>query len=243
VVDDGSALRIEPVDPDTMYVPTYDPSEVYINTSPISYSIGYPIGLWDDDDFDWGQQYVVVGGGWYRGWHHPAAWDQHPPAWDRHPAGWAASPKPWARSAQAAAAPRLSSASVAHLNLSQPRGSAAGPGAGMVRPLPPQVPVGRPAAVPLSNNAFDSAQSREDTQRAQQRARPMQAAPEPQRAVPIPQRVAPMPEPQRAAPMPQRIAPMPAPPERSGPGNAFSGGSGGDTRAQSSRGNASVGRR
>jgi hypothetical protein len=239
VVADGDAVRIEPVDPDTMYVPTYDPNEVYINSSPISYGIGYPIGLWCDDDFDWGQDYVVVGGGWYRGWHHPPEWDSHPPAWNTHPSGWVAAPKPWARLATRPV-PRLTSTTVSRLQLDRPRGAAAvNPGpAGARRPGP--VPLGGAVAVPESKNIFGNTDSRDDVQHAVQRARPVPVPVAP-RPAPVPERAAPMP--QRVAPPPERIAPMPAPPERSAPSNAFGGGGGGAARASSSRGNASVGRR
>ena len=97
VIADQGAIRIEPVDPDMMYLPQYDPNLVYDSACPIYFSVGYPIGLWDDNDFDWNHRGIMIGGGWYRGWHHPEAWDQHPPAWDRHPAGWVAAPQAWVR--------------------------------------------------------------------------------------------------------------------------------------------------
>jgi len=106
VVADGGAIRIEPVNPDVIYVPQYDPNLVYISPYAISFGIGFPIGLWCDNDFNWSGGFVVFGGGWYRGWHHPEAWDQHPPAWDRHPAGWQPHPQPWVRTSSRPA-PRL----------------------------------------------------------------------------------------------------------------------------------------
>src|ERR1700722_19411615 len=124
VVADGNAIRIEPVDPNTIYVPQYDANTVYLNTSPISYDSGYAIGLWDDDDFDWGLQGIVVGGGWFRGWQHPVQWDQHPPNWDRHPPGWTPAPSPWSRPPQTPG-PRIPPAAVAHLGLDRPRAPAA----------------------------------------------------------------------------------------------------------------------
>jgi hypothetical protein len=239
VVADGDALRIEPADPDTIYVPQYDPNEVYISAYPITYGIGYPIGLWCDDDFDWGQRYIVVGGGWYRGWHHPVAWDQHPPTWDSHPAGWVAAPKPWAR-APSRPAPQLTTTVVSRLGLDRPRGATpANPGPAMARPLPGGLPVGRPGPAP-SNNAFEPLGSRADVQRATQRAQPVPVAPP--RVAPAPIRPAPAPSPVRPAPAPAPVRAAPAPPQRSAP-SAFSGGSGGDARAQSQRGNASVGHR
>jgi len=235
IVADGDAIRIEPVDPDTMYVPQYDPNEVYFNVSPITYSNGYPIGLWDDDDFDWGLQGIVVGGGWYTGWHHPPQWDQHPPAWNRRPPGWSAAPKPWSRAPQKPA-PRITPDAVNHLGLDHPHAASANPNVDTGRKSPQPLPVVKPIAPQPLNNAFDSSESREDVQRDEQRAHPT-PAPQPQRVEPAPQqqRIEPQQAPERAAPAQRESAPPPSP--RS---NAFSGGSGGEARAQSARGNASV---
>lgn len=239
VVADGDAIRIEPVDPDTIYVPQYDPNQVYFSVSPITYSSGYPIGLWDDDDFDWGLQGIVVGGGWYAGWHHPPQWDQHPPAWNRHPPGWSAAPKPWTHAPQKPG-PRITPENVNHLGLDHPRAATPNPNVDAARKSPPPQRPSAPAAHPSNNNAFDSSESREDVQRDEQRAHPA-PTPQPQRAEPAPQqqRAQPAPQqaPQRAEPAPAQRQSAPPPSPRS---NAFSGGSGGEARAQSARGNASV---
>jgi hypothetical protein len=232
VVDDDGSILIEPVDPSMMYVPQYDSDLAYSSACQVSFGVGYPIGLWCDDDFDWGGDYVVVGGGWYQGWHHPAAWDQHPPAWDHHPQGWVASPRPWARASQSPA-PRISSAAVSQLSLNRPRGAAAAnSGFSAIGKSPAPLPIGRePAAQPL-NNAFDSSQSRDDVQRAVQRARPA-----PAQAAPRAAQIRPAPRQAVAAPTPRQQAPEAA---QNAPNNAFDGGSAGDTRAQSDRGHASA---
>jgi uncharacterized protein DUF3300 len=244
VVAEGNSILIEPVDPNVMYVPQYDPNLVYTSAYPVSYGSGYAIGLWDDDDFNWGGGYIEFGGGWFNGWHHPEAWDRNPPAWDRHPNGWVAAPRQWARASQRSAPPRLTSASVAHLNLNQPRGASAVKLApGNARQAPAPMPITRqPTAEPL-NNAFNSNQSRADVQRSVQQARPAPAA----RAAPAPRAA-----PARAAPAqaaPERAAPAQAAPRaaapaapRQAPNNAFNGGSASDARAQGNRGRSSAGR-
>jgi len=236
IVEDGSAIRIEPVDPNVIYVPQYDASAVYAGSSPIIYGPGYPIGLWDDDDFDWGNGYIVVGGGWYRGWHHPEAWDRNPPAWDRHPEGWRPEPARWNR-APRGVAPSFRPDAIARLGLDR-RGPAGRPVV-----VPGRAPVGRQETPERSRSAFDPAENRADVQREQARARPV---PAPRIA---PQRI----EAPRVAPAPREVprqAPAPAPrpaPQRAAPPaerpNAFGGGGGRDTRAQSARGHASAGRR
>jgi len=217
VVTDDGAIRIEPVDPDTIYVPQYDPNLVYASACPVVFGFGYPIGLWCDYDFDWHDHYIVTGGGWYGGWHHPAAWDRNPPAWNRHPAGWAAAPKPWARAALRAA-PRLTPAAVSHLGLDRPRGATGvKPVPGAARKLSAPLPIGKQAAPAPSKNVFNPTNTRAGVQHAVQRAHPAPA---------------------KAAPA--RAAPARAAPARS---SAFHGGSGGATRAQSARGNASAHRK
>jgi hypothetical protein len=259
IVSDGGAIRIEPVDPNLIYVPQYDPNLVYTTGYQVSFGVGYPIGLWCDNDFDWNRHFVVTGGGWYQGWHHPEEWDRHPPAWDRHPATWVAAPTPWVRAAQRPA-PRVTPTAVAHLGLDRPRGPAgATPAAAPVRRLPAPLPVGKEPAPAPSRNVFDSSTSREQVQRSLQRARPVVTTPTPPRAPSVPVRPAPAPAapprtqapaaapprtPTPAAPprAPAPAAPVntPAPAARSAPSSAFSGGSASETRAQSARGNASV---
>ena len=240
VVADNGAIRIEPVDPEVIYVPQYDPDAVYAGVCPVSFGDGYPIGLWCDDDFDWGGRCIVTGGGWYSGWHHPEEWDRHPPAWNRRPAGWKASPRTWTR-APLRSAPRLTPAVAEKAGLNRARGAAAAkPAAGAARGLA----VGRQAAPASSKNIFAATQTRSTVQRSVQRAtsttRRAATKPAPARSAPAPRAAARAPAP-RAAPVaraaPARAAPQPA---RS---SAFSGGSGGAARAQSARGNASASHR
>jgi hypothetical protein len=57
VIDDGGDIAIDPADPDTMYVPTYDPDQVYYQspygTPFVTFGIGFGIGWWLTGDFDW----------------------------------------------------------------------------------------------------------------------------------------------------------------------------------------------
>ncbi len=251
VLVDNDAIRIEPVDPAVIYVPQYDPGVVYDSSYPISFGIGFPIGLWCDNDFDWRGRFIVNGGGWYSGWHHPEEWDRHRPAWDRRPDGWVAAPRPWVRTASRPV-PRLTSAAVARLGSDRPHGTTA------VRAVPGPArngsaaqSIGRQPAPAPSRNIFDSTENRAAVQRAAQRARPTTAQPaatmrppatvrpEPSSrptavtpalrpaAVTSAPRIAPAP---RASAAPARVAP------RAAPSNVFHGDSAAATRAQSARG-------
>ncbi|MGO8704715.1 MAG: DUF3300 domain-containing protein [Candidatus Brocadiia bacterium] len=237
VVADNGAIRIEPVDPEVIYVPQYDPDAVYAGACPVTYGEGYPIGLWCDDDFDWGGRCIVTGAGWYTGWHHPEEWDRHPPAWNRRPAGWAPAPRPWARQ-PLRPAPRLTSGVAARAGLNRARGATARPAAGAARA--PQI--GNQRSPAATKNVFAATHTRSTVQRAVQRAgsttKRAATTPAPRRSAPAPRPAARAPAPRAA---PARAAPRPAPqPARS---SAFSGGSGGAARAQSARGNASASHR
>lgn len=227
VVANQGTIYIEPADPNMMYVPTYDPNLVYASEYPVSFSAGYPIGLWCDNDFDWNNGYIENGGGWYHGWHHPEDWDRHRPAWDHHPDGWKPDAKRWDRAARGVA-PRLTASSAAHIGVDRPGGT------GGTRSTPgARSTVGRGSAAQSSRNAFEPLGNRAGVQRAVRRTQP--------RAVQPAARVQPRAAARPAAhnPMPRRQASAPRPPSRS---NAFRGNSSGSaTRTQSSRGHASSG--
>jgi Protein of unknown function (DUF3300) len=99
VIDDGGYIEIVPVNTQVIYVPVYQPAEVYYqsaNGSPfITFSVGYAIGAWLNCDFDWVNHHVIV---WQRDHPRPANWWHEPPrqrtigdatVWrpDNHPAG------------------------------------------------------------------------------------------------------------------------------------------------------------
>jgi hypothetical protein len=73
VVDEGGFIRIDPVAPDLIYVPQYDPYVVYVErASPgygfITFGIGFTIGAWLNRDCDWHGHRIFYhgwkGGGW-----------------------------------------------------------------------------------------------------------------------------------------------------------------------------------
>jgi Protein of unknown function (DUF3300) len=89
VITDGSDIDIVPVDPQVIYVPVYQPDQVYYQSpdgSPfITFSIGWPIGAWLDYDCDWGNGNLIY---WGNGYSRPANWWREPSRqWDMSHAG------------------------------------------------------------------------------------------------------------------------------------------------------------
>ncbi|MGD0087854.1 MAG: DUF3300 domain-containing protein, partial [Verrucomicrobiota bacterium] len=75
VITDGGDIQIVPVDPQVIYVPVYQPDQVYYDAadgSPfITFGIGWPIGVWLDCDFDWGNGNLIF---WGNGYSRPPNW-------------------------------------------------------------------------------------------------------------------------------------------------------------------------
>lgn len=75
VVVDGGIIEILPVNPEVIYVPLYQPATVFYQQAYgnpfITFSIGFPIGIWLDCDFDWQNHNVRV-------WSHD---HPRPPNW------------------------------------------------------------------------------------------------------------------------------------------------------------------
>ena len=75
VVTDGGDIEIVPADPQLMYVPVYQPDQVYYDLadgSPyITYGLGWPMGAWLNYDFDWGGGNLIY---WGRDHPRPANW-------------------------------------------------------------------------------------------------------------------------------------------------------------------------
>ncbi len=72
VIIDGDFIQIVPAQPQYIYVPQYDTSVVYIETSPfITFGYGLAIGGWLSMDFDWVHHHVI-----YHGWDRPG-WVNH----------------------------------------------------------------------------------------------------------------------------------------------------------------------
>jgi hypothetical protein len=243
VVADDSSIRIEPVNPDQLYVPQYDPNAVYTQDAPIDYGVPLGIGLWLSNDFNWGNGWIDVGGGWYRGWHHPPEWDRNPPRWDKHPPNYVApAPRRWERASDRPPLQRITPDQI-NRAFSHP-----GPAAhAVVVPGRREVIGAQPGAVE-QRNVFGGYQNRQDVQRAQERVQAIHAPPAvhevPRTAEPVrpePPRVV---EPIRPA-EPERIPPpvvREIPRAEPEPSRGFpSGGNAAEVRGQSDRGHASMG--
>jgi hypothetical protein len=184
VVNDGGEIEIVPADPQVIYVPVYQPDQVYYQTgygSPfITFGIGFPIGVWLDGDFDWRNHNLIVWGhdhprpsNW---WHEPprqrntsytTVWrrDNHPGAVgvDRGDRGWGVPHNPpvvttVGRSMSDSAAPRRTPAPVA-----RPEAPATRPSMPVARPAPAPVQHSQPISRPESTGAFIGIQSSHDT--------------------------------------------------------------------------------
>jgi hypothetical protein len=196
VVNDGGDIEIVPADPQVIYVPVYQPDQVYYQSgygSPyITFGIGFPIGLWLDYDFDWGNYNLIV---WGYGHPRPSNW-WHESSRQRdtgHATVWRSNNHPGAvgvnrgdrgygvpnyRSGAATAGLSVSDSSVAR----QSPGQAARPEAPAtraampvvrpapvtrtstpaVRPTPAQVQHSQPVSRPESSGAFIGIQSSQD---------------------------------------------------------------------------------
>jgi hypothetical protein len=80
VVNDGGEIEIVPADPQVIYVPVYQPAQVYYQTcyGPpfISFGIGFAIGSWLNCDFDWHNHNIIV---WNHAHPRPPNWWHEPP--------------------------------------------------------------------------------------------------------------------------------------------------------------------
>jgi hypothetical protein len=69
VVQDGGIIAIEPANPDTIYLPTYDPVTVYVGYHPLYFgTVGFGVGPWFVNGVYWGGGAIFVGdwhGGYY----------------------------------------------------------------------------------------------------------------------------------------------------------------------------------
>jgi hypothetical protein len=75
VIADGSDIEIVPADPQVIYVPVYQPDQVYYDAadgSPfITFGGGWPIGAWLNYDCNWGNGNLIF---WGNGYARPANW-------------------------------------------------------------------------------------------------------------------------------------------------------------------------
>lgn len=75
VVEEGGSIALWPAQPQTLYVPVYDPALVFYHhggyrpSTVISFSLGFAIGAWLNYDFDWHRHRV-----YYHGWEPRRGW-------------------------------------------------------------------------------------------------------------------------------------------------------------------------
>jgi hypothetical protein len=61
VVSDGGDVEILPTDPEVVYLPSYQPDEVYYQGGfGLSFGTPFPIGIWLNCDFDWHHRHLIV---------------------------------------------------------------------------------------------------------------------------------------------------------------------------------------
>jgi uncharacterized membrane protein YgcG len=84
VVMDGDQIEILPVDPNTVYVAQYDPEAVYVGGAYLTFAVGYPQGVWLDNDIDWQNRWVAGGDGWNHGWQRPIGERRVTKPWERN---------------------------------------------------------------------------------------------------------------------------------------------------------------
>ncbi|HTQ51394.1 MAG TPA: DUF3300 domain-containing protein [Candidatus Acidoferrales bacterium] len=78
VVEDNGGIEILPADPQVIYVPVYQPDQVYYQSGfGLSFGIGFAIGGWLDCDVDWHNRHLIV---WDRDHPRPADWWHERPA-------------------------------------------------------------------------------------------------------------------------------------------------------------------
>ena len=97
VVADNGSIEIVPSNPETIYVPVYQPAQVYYEPPPpggywTSWGVGFPIGIWLDGDLDWRQRHIFFWphdhfrpSGW---WHEAPERRPRPPTGDHGVAVW-----------------------------------------------------------------------------------------------------------------------------------------------------------
>jgi hypothetical protein len=78
VVNDGGDIEILPTQPDVIYLPVYQPADVYDQSGyPLSFGVACAFGPWLNCDFDWGGHRLFF---WNRAHPRPANWWHQSPA-------------------------------------------------------------------------------------------------------------------------------------------------------------------
>ena len=221
VVYDSGDIEIVPANPQVIYVPVYQPAQVYYQTcyGPpfVSFGIGFAVGYWLNCDFDWHNHNIIV---WNRAHPRPPNWWHEPPhqrdfnhagVWhpDYHPGagevnrgdrGWGVPHNQpvvgtVGRSVSDPVAPRRTPPPAARPSEPVKRS------APIARPTPAPAGHYAPISRPASNGAFIGIQSSQDTKNFSNRGQQsMQTVPHAAPASPPVSRPAPAPRP--AAPPP-----------------------------------------
>lgn len=248
VIEDGNIIQIIPANPDTIYIPVYDPTVIYVARpyvagrpwpSLLRFDQGYRVGAWLNHDLDWIDHRVYVGNwGANRPWWHPDVRGGHPvidyhnvrPG-DFHPTGNIKSGA-WQRDAHRP--PPLAPRAPVRTPDRRP-GTGYPPPARPVEHAPehpaPEHPAARPEPprpAPEAPVVVRGSEAARDSQRGTEsraRANPAPARPEPTAR----------PAPQRAAPPPP--AARPSEPTRGGAAGGYQ--SGAEAARSSARGSAS----
>ncbi|MGB8367844.1 MAG: DUF3300 domain-containing protein [Limisphaerales bacterium] len=180
----GGYIEIVPTDPQVIYVPVYQPDQVYYQTcyGPpfITFGIGWPIGVWLNCDFDWWNHRIIV---WGHDHPRPANWWHEPPlqrnmgqatVW--HPRNYPGAVAihggdrgyvvPNSRPVVATVGRSVSDSAAARRTptpATRPEAPATRTSTPVARPTPAPVKYSQPVSRPESNGAFIGIQSSHDT--------------------------------------------------------------------------------
>jgi uncharacterized membrane protein YgcG len=188
VIADGGDIEIVPADPQVIYVPVYQPDQVYEDAdygSPfITFGVGWPMGAWMGYDFDWGGGNIIF---WGRDHPRPANW-WHESSRQRdmgHAGVWRANNHPGAIAANRGdrgygenAISRTTSPAEVRLELARPAAQSAERSPGVSRPASAPMERAAPINRPELNGAFIGMQNSQATRAYSNRGQQsMRAAP------------------------------------------------------------------
>jgi hypothetical protein len=177
VIADAGNIEIVPVDPSVIYVPAYQPDQVYDDSAVglpfITFGIGWPVGVWLNGDFDWRNRHLID---WDHDHGRPANWWHESPGqrdlghasvWrpSDHPGNFQASRGDRGRVGTSPARSTTPGFSRSEPARPQPREPVATVHAAAPAPVFRSAPVSRPQA----NSAFIGIQSSHATQAYSQR--------------------------------------------------------------------------
>ena len=173
VIADGSDIEIVPADPQVIYVPVYQPDQVYYDApygAPfITFGIGWPFGFWMDYDCNWGGGNLIF---WGHGYSRPANWWHessrqrdmgHSGVWrsDYHPGSVAADRGD--RGYGGSTLSRAATPASIRQELAHPGAPRDERSINVSRPTPAPVQHSQPVSRPVSNGAFTGIQSSQET--------------------------------------------------------------------------------